>query len=239
MRTFSAQFVIPDSPARHSLIRRIVHEVNAEMSTTISRGLPTLYKNCFFKCLIRGVKSLQYALPKLRFIYLFILGGLLWGPDTSAPLVPWFVGAWYECTTCTVACKGLVRVHHLYHGLSGLVRVYHWYHGMWGLVRVCHLYRCLWGPSMSAPLVSWFIWAGTSAPLVPWFVGAWYECTTGHGLWGLVRVYHLYRGSWGPNMSAPLVPWFVGARYEHTSCTVVCGGLVRVYHLYNGLWVHS
>ena len=35
----------------------------------------------------------------------------------SAPLVPWFVKAWYECTTCTVVCGGLVPAHHLYRGL--------------------------------------------------------------------------------------------------------------------------
>ena len=59
----------------------------------------------------------------------------LWGSGTSASLVPWFVGVWYECTTCTMVCGGLVRVHHLYHGL--------------------------WGSGTSAPLVPGFVGSGT------------------------------------------------------------------------------
>ena len=63
-------------------------------------------------------------------MYLFYRG--LWGPGTSVSLLPWFVGAWYECISFTMVCEGLVRVYHVYHGLWGLVRVYNFYHGLWG-----------------------------------------------------------------------------------------------------------
>ena len=80
----------------------------------------------------------------------------LWGPGTSVPLVSWFVGTWYKCTTCIMVCRGpCTSVPHV----PWLVEA--WYECTicimvcGDLVRVYHLYHGLWGPGMRVPLVSY------------------------------------------------------------------------------------
>ena len=106
----------------------------------------------------------------------------LWEFVTSIPLVPWFVGAWHECITCTMVCKrhgaSVPLVPWLVSGRGTSVPLVPWFVGAkyeyttcimvsGDLVRVYHLCHGLWRPGTSVSLVSW--------------------CVR-----GLVRVYHLY-----------------------------------------------
>ena len=98
----------------------------------------------------------------------------LWGPGTSVPLVPWFVGTWYQCTTFSLVCGAWYECTICIIVCGYVVRVYHLYHGLWG--------------------------PGSSVLFVPWHEYTTFTMVCG----GLARVFHLYHGLWGPGTSVPL-----------------------------------